>query len=101
MTQDVETLDQPGVRMRTEVKASAPAVSGGQRAIELGHVNVSYGENHVIHDVSMDIDARMVTAFIGPSGCGKSTLLRCLNRMNDLVEGAQIGGKIRVLNQDI
>jgi phosphate transport system ATP-binding protein len=89
--------------MRTEVRAAAPAASPGaaQRAIELAHVDVSYGDNHVIHEVSMDIDARMVTAFIGPSGCGKSTLLRCLNRMNDLVEGANIRGKIRVLGQDI
>jgi phosphate transport system ATP-binding protein len=64
-------------------------------------VNLSYGDNHVLHDISMDIDERMVTAFIGPSGCGKSTLLRCLNRMNDLIDNTRTSGSIRVKGQDI
>jgi len=54
-----------------------------------------------VHDVSMEIAERQVTAFIGPSGCGKSTLLRCLNRMNDLIDGARITGTIRVKGLDI
>ncbi len=58
--------------------------------IRIRDLNFSYGNNQVLHDVSLDIHRCEVMAFIGPSGCGKSTLLRCLNRMNDLVDGAQI-----------
>ena len=50
-------------------------------------VDVFYGDKQALHDVSMSIPKNQVTAFIGPSGCGKSTLLRCINRMNDLVDG--------------
>ncbi len=65
--------------------------------IQIENVDFNYGSAHVLHDISLDIRAREVTAFIGPSGCGKSTLLRCLNRMNDLIDGARItGGRIRV-----
>jgi phosphate transport system ATP-binding protein len=55
----------------------------------------------VLHDVTLDVDEKRVTAFIGPSGCGKSTLLRCLNRMNDLIESARLAGSVRVKGQDI
>ena len=58
--------------------------------------------HEVLHDVSLQIPARAVTAFIGPSGCGKTTLLRCLNRMNDLIDGARITrGSIRIEGVDI
>ncbi|MGB5558099.1 MAG: ATP-binding cassette domain-containing protein, partial [Paracoccaceae bacterium] len=49
-------------------------------------VNVWYGDNHAIKDVSVEIKDKTVTAFIGPSGCGKSTFLRCINRMNDTID---------------
>ena len=55
---------------------------------------VYYGDNHAIRDVDVDINARMVTAFIGPSGCGKSTFLRSLNRMNDTIPGCRVEGMI-------
>ena len=64
-------------------------------------VNLAYGDNHVLHDITMDMEDRRVTALIGPSGCGKSTLLRCLNRMNDLIDNVRIWGEIRVKGQDI
>jgi phosphate transport system ATP-binding protein len=64
-------------------------------------VNLSYGDNHVLHDVTMDMEDRRVTALIGPSGCGKSTLLRCLNRMNDLIDNVTITGEILVKGQDV
>ncbi len=54
--------------------------------------NLSYGDNHVLHDITMDMEDRRVTALIGPSGCGKSTLLRCLNRMNDLIDNVKVTG---------
>ena len=53
-------------------------------------INVYYGSNKALHDVSLDFAPGRVTALIGPSGCGKSTFLRCLNRMNDLVPGARV-----------
>jgi phosphate transport system ATP-binding protein len=94
------TADQ-GLRIRTEVRAPDPGAGTGQVAIELRDVNLSYGENHVLHDISMDIGEKMVTAFIGPSGCGKSTLLRCLNRMNDLIDNTRTKGSIKVQGMDI
>jgi len=64
-------------------------------------VNVHYGEKHALHDVTVDIPERSVTAFIGPSGCGKSTFLRCLNRMNDTIPSARVTGSIEIDAQDI
>lgn len=58
------------------------------------NLDLFYGDFHALKDIDITINKNMVTALIGPSGCGKSTLLRCLNRMNDLVEGARIEGKI-------
>ncbi|MBI5559180.1 MAG: phosphate ABC transporter ATP-binding protein [Deltaproteobacteria bacterium] len=64
-------------------------------------VNVYYGEKRAINDVSIDIAHNEVIAMIGPSGCGKSTFLRCLNRMNDTVEGCRVTGDIRLDGMDI
>jgi phosphate transport system ATP-binding protein len=64
-------------------------------------VNVFYGAKQAMKDVSIDIYPRQVTAFIGPSGCGKSTFLRCINRMNDLIEGCRVEGRITLDNEDI
>lgn len=65
--------------------------------IEVEDLDFAYGTNKVLHDITLHIPSRAVTAFIGPSGCGKTTLLRCFNRMNDLVDGAQItSGAIRI-----
>ncbi len=70
--------------------------------IDVRNVDFAYGSNQVLHDVSLDIPAQAVTAFIGPSGCGKTTLLRCINRMNDLIENARITrGAIRLGGVDI
>ncbi len=65
------------------------------------NVNVWYGDNHAIKDVSVDISDRMVTAFIGPSGCGKSTFLRCLNRMNDTIPTCRVEGELCLDGEDI
>jgi phosphate transport system ATP-binding protein len=64
-------------------------------------VTVHYGTKQALHGISLDIPDRMVTAFIGPSGCGKSTFLRCINRMNDTIEGARVGGKILLDGEDV
>ncbi len=65
------------------------------------NVNVYYGNNHVIKDVSLDVIPNEVVAFIGPSGCGKSTFLRLLNRMNDFIESFKMEGSILIDNEDI
>ncbi len=64
-------------------------------------VNLWYGQKQALFDVSLDIPDRSVTALIGPSGCGKSTFLRCLNRMNDVIEGTRMKGDIRLDGEDI
>ena len=64
-------------------------------------VNVYYGENHAIRNVSLEIGKKEVIALIGPSGCGKSTFLRCLNRMNDTIESARVTGRITLDGKDI
>ncbi len=69
--------------------------------IENRNVDVFYGDNHAIKDVSVDILDKTVTAFIGPSGCGKSTFLRCLNRMNDTIDICRVTGSIILDGQDI
>lgn len=65
------------------------------------NLNLYYGDNHALKDVSMEIYENKVTAFIGPSGCGKSTFLKTLNRMNDLVENVRITGKVLLDGEDI
>ncbi|WP_093288544.1 phosphate ABC transporter ATP-binding protein PstB [Verrucomicrobium sp. GAS474] len=65
--------------------------------IEVDGVSFCYGSNETLHEISLNIPEKQVTAFIGPSGCGKSTLLRCLNRMNDLIDGTRVSkGEIRI-----
>ena len=64
-------------------------------------VGVWYGEFQALRDVDMNVRPRSVTALIGPSGCGKSTLLRCFNRMNDLIQGARVDGRVLFNESDI
>lgn len=68
---------------------------------EIENLNLHYGDFHALKNIQMDIAENEITAFIGPSGCGKSTFLKCLNRMNDLVEGCKITGKIELDGEDI
>ncbi len=69
--------------------------------IEAKEVNFHYGDFHALKNISMEIPRNKVVAFIGPSGCGKSTFLRLFNRMNDLVPGARLSGKILIDGKDI
>ncbi|WP_337417945.1 phosphate ABC transporter ATP-binding protein PstB [Waltera sp.] len=69
--------------------------------ISVENLNLHYGENHALKDVNMEIADHAITAFIGPSGCGKSTFLRCLNRMNDLVDGCRVEEKVILDGEDI
>lgn len=75
----------------------APATAtqrAAANAIEIKKVSIYYGSYRAVHDVSIDIHDRKITAFIGPSGCGKSTVLRAINRMNDLVLGSRLEGEV-------
>ncbi|RMF83059.1 MAG: phosphate ABC transporter ATP-binding protein [Nitrospinota bacterium] len=69
--------------------------------VQIEHLSLWYGSKQALKDISITIPRQRITAFIGPSGCGKTTLLRCLNRLNDLVEGVRIEGSIRVGGVDI
>ncbi|MGZ5052892.1 MAG: phosphate ABC transporter ATP-binding protein PstB [Methylobacter sp.] len=69
--------------------------------IQIENLNLFYGQKQALHNVSMVMPKKKVTAYIGPSGCGKSTLLRCINRMNDLVDNVSIDGKILIDNDNI
>jgi phosphate transport system ATP-binding protein len=71
-------------------------------AVQIQNLSFAYGSKQALHDVSLDMPTRKVTAFIGPSGCGKSTLIRCINRINDRVAAAHVtGGTIKVHGIDI
>ena len=69
--------------------------------LSIKNLNLHYGDFHALHNISMQIAPYEITAFIGPSGCGKSTLLKCINRMNDLVEGCRVKGEILLDQKNI
>ena len=92
-----DTLSSPTSR-------SMPSPETEERSvmIEINELDFAYGDNQVVFNVDLEIPERAVTAFIGPSGCGKTTMLRCINRMNDLIDGAHITrGSIQVNGTDI
>ncbi|MDX1496989.1 MAG: phosphate ABC transporter ATP-binding protein PstB [Salinisphaeraceae bacterium] len=88
----MEGLSRPRQKLRLEDE---------KIAIKVSDLTLHYGEAQALHDISLEIPQKRVTAFIGPSGCGKSTLLRCFNRMNDLVDGVKIGGSIKLHDKNI
>ncbi len=85
------------------LSGSAPRVRDGVATpiFQIDGLDVSYGAKRVLHDVSLEIPEKRITAFIGPSGCGKSTVLRCLNRMNDEIPSFRSRGVIKLAGQDI
>src|SRR5207302_772941 len=93
------------VRPQNPPETLEPAANGTEKTqvmIDVREVNFTYGHNKVLHNISLQMPPRAVTAFIGPSGCGKTTLLRCINRMNDLVDGSRISkGAIHIDGVDI
>jgi phosphate transport system ATP-binding protein len=101
-------LDNEDLRMietRTPVPVTERAPETYQSTepilVSMENVHVYYGERLAVTDVTFDVPANKVTALIGPSGCGKSTVIRCINRMNDLVVGARVGGSIKYHGIDI
>ncbi len=96
MTQDARSAAVPQVGHAATVPSTVP-----DPVIRLKDLSVSYNGNLAVDRVSMDIGYQEITALIGPSGCGKSTVLRCLNRMNDLVLGAEVKGSVTYHDQDM
>jgi phosphate transport system ATP-binding protein len=106
-----EEEHQRGLTQRIGVRhdeTTAPATEGApaparvrEAIFGLEDVQVSYGPKPAVRGVSFDIGRNEITALIGPSGCGKSTLIRCLNRMNDLIPGARVEGKVLYHGQDL
>ncbi len=82
--------------MTEELETTAAAIK-----IRARDVSVFYGDKQALFNVDLDVPENRVIALIGPSGCGKSTFLRCLNRMNDVIEGCRVSGEIAIDNQDI
>jgi phosphate transport system ATP-binding protein len=97
MTAMVPTLSQPPLTP-TAPSASANAAVG---KIDVQGLNFFYGTHQVLDQINVQVHAHQVTALIGPSGCGKSTFLRSLNRMNDIVPGARVEGRIAIDGRDI
>ncbi|GAB4254285.1 MAG: phosphate ABC transporter ATP-binding protein PstB [Thermoleophilia bacterium] len=89
-----DPADPPEGGPRAALESEAPVFS-------VQDLEVRYGGSPALRDVSLDIMPRQITAVIGPSGCGKSTLIRCLNRMNDLIPGATISGRVLYRGEDI
>jgi phosphate transport system ATP-binding protein len=100
MTKSTDPETVPLVQPDTN-PGSRPIDPSAAVTFELEKVSVHYGSKLALEGVDMKIHRNEITAFIGPSGCGKSTLLRCLNRMNDLVTGAKVGGKITLDGEDL
>jgi phosphate transport system ATP-binding protein len=78
------------------VRNNAGSIVGAEVKVSAKDVNVFYGEKQALFGVSVDIPDRAVTAFIGPSGCGKTTFLRCINRMNDTIDGCRVTGTLEI-----
>jgi len=91
----------PSERTVQAGEMDAALVSTGTALLRAGSVNLYYGSFCALREVSLDIPARSVTALIGPSGCGKSSFLRLFNRMNDLIHGARVEGRVVMDGVDI
>jgi len=94
-----DTTTANGVLAKGDILSTTRA--GHTPKVAASNVNVFYKEKQALMDVSIDINSCQVTALIGPSGCGKSTFLRCLNRMNDVVDGCRVEGNILLDGEDI
>ena len=84
----------------SDTRTRAPAAPAAA-SVRVRNLNLFYDQVQALDDINLDIPDRQVTAFIGPSGCGKSTLLRCFNRMNDLISGCRVKGKIFIDDKNI
>jgi phosphate transport system ATP-binding protein len=94
-----------GIVMNLQVNDAEPSQTAtdsfDETRIVVERLNIFYGETRVVHDVSLKIKSRKVTAIIGPSGCGKSTFIRCLNRMHEVTPGGRVEGKVFLDGADL
>jgi len=95
------TLQTPLIKFVTAPPSETGDIANAAPLIELKDLSLFYGHSKALKNISFDVREKIVTAFIGPSGCGKSTLLRCLNRMNDLIDGVRIEGGVKIHGHDI
>jgi len=101
-----ETKGAPSV---VDITAPVPTVMAGSESFtpphelifDISDLSVTYGSSLAVENVAMQVSRGEITAFIGPSGCGKSTVLRCLNRMNDLIDGARVEGRVMFRGVDL
>jgi phosphate transport system ATP-binding protein len=89
------------IPVRTEFQRASSDATSAERVFQLQDISVFYSGVPAIQEVTMDIHRNEVTALIGPSGCGKSTLIRCMNRMNDLIPGAEVEGRLLYHGEDL
>src|SRR6185369_6069100 len=98
----VDVLTRPPAEVPADSQPVPPPDEEQHEVVfELSGVEVSYGGVLAVHDVSIDVAANEITAFIGPSGCGKTTVLRSLNRMHDITPGAEVRGRITYHGEDL
>jgi phosphate transport system ATP-binding protein len=95
------STDVAAIDVAASLKRDQAPVAAREVVFGIEDLSVTYGSNLAVKGVSLDIYRNLITAMIGPSGCGKSTFIRCLNRMNDLVPGAKVGGRILYHGEDL
>jgi phosphate transport system ATP-binding protein len=101
ITADIPDSNDNIVRQMQDSMRSKTSDSSADIKMTAEGVSVFYGEEQALDDINIDIHSKQITALIGPSGCGKSTFLRCLNRMNDVIDGCRITGRIALDGEDI
>jgi len=95
-------IARPSISISTSLPPPPPAAAAPAKpGIIIRELNVWFGDNHALKNVSLEIPDKNVTAIIGPSGCGKSTLIRALNRMHETTPGARVEGRVTVHGEDI
>lgn len=91
----------PAIHVDVDRRQPEPSTGSAEPVFSLQDVSISYSGLTAVRGITLDIPERRITAIIGPSGCGKSTLIRSLNRMNDLIPGAKVDGKVLYRGQDL
>ncbi|MDE0611772.1 MAG: phosphate ABC transporter ATP-binding protein PstB [Gammaproteobacteria bacterium] len=98
----LEQLDPPAVTGKVDLDLTTVGdFTVPDPRMKIRDVNVFYGQKQAIYDVNLDIGSNAVVAMIGPSGCGKTTLLRCLNRMNDTIDGCRVEGRVEMDGKNV
>jgi len=100
-TVETQAVETPPASIHIAVDRAHAHAECGPVKLSARDVNVFYGDKQALFDVNLDVQACGVTALIGPSGCGKSTFLRCINRMNDTIQGARVTGRIELDGEDV